>query len=439
MGEWHQRIRAAFDQRGLSIDLDVLEELAQHAESTYDARLAEGDSAADALACVDRLIDGWRLEGQALNRVIKRAPAIAPPAQSHSFAAGAMADAIYGLRLLRARPGYAAVTILTIALGVGARHDVIQRRLRSAAASAAVGLHRSAGSSQRDARRHGRPHPRHDDERQLSRLGRGAADARWHRVLQRRKSGDADRRRRADANRLLANVRLRRSSCSAFVRCAGASSPRHEGARRNDRSIGRVDFAGVVATTLRATRRHRRTAAGPRWRAAHDRRRDAARVSASRAPKLASGSRGRCRPSTIRAGPRRAPIMRAIGRLKPGVTTAQAAAEGTARAIAAPDAGPVAMALFGAKAPIQIVVTDAIAAATADVRPAIIVLLLASAAAVCDGDRQRRQHAAGARDGAAARADDSRRARRRHRQTGAAVADRERDRRRARQRRPDSV
>ena len=31
-----------------------------------------------------------------------------------------MTDATYGLRLLRAKPGYAAITILTIALGVGA-------------------------------------------------------------------------------------------------------------------------------------------------------------------------------------------------------------------------------------------------------------------------------------------------------------------------------
>ena len=71
-------------------------------------------------------------------------------------------------------------------------------------------------------------------------------------------------------------------------------------------------------------------------------------------------------------------IMRAVGRLKPGVTPAQAAAEGTARAIAAPDAGPVAMSLFGAREPIQITVTDAMAAAAADVRPAIVILLIAS-------------------------------------------------------------
>ena len=39
----------------------------------------------------------------------------------------------------------------------------------------------------------------------------------------------------------------------------------------------------------------------------------------------------------------------------------------------------VAMALFGAREPIQITVTDAMAAAAADVRPAIIILLIASA------------------------------------------------------------
>ena len=78
-------------------------------------------------------------------------------------------------------------------------------------------------------------------------------------------------------------------------------------------------------------------------------------------------------------GLKRGQIFWAIARLKPGVTPAQAAAEATARAIAAPDAGPVGMALFGAKAPIQITVTDVNAAATAEVRPAIVALLLASA------------------------------------------------------------
>ena len=72
-------------------------------------------------------------------------------------------------------------------------------------------------------------------------------------------------------------------------------------------------------------------------------------------------------------------IMRVIARLKPGVTRAQAAAEGTARALTAPDAGSVAMSLFGARDPIQITVQDATQAAAAEVRPALIILLIAAA------------------------------------------------------------
>jgi predicted permease len=78
-------------------------------------------------------------------------------------------------------------------------------------------------------------------------------------------------------------------------------------------------------------------------------------------------------------GVKRGQIFRALARLIPGVTVQQASAEATARAIAAPDAGQVASALFGAKTPIQMKVVDANDAATADVRPAILILMIASA------------------------------------------------------------
>ena len=77
-------------------------------------------------------------------------------------------------------------------------------------------------------------------------------------------------------------------------------------------------------------------------------------------------------------GGKRGQIFAALARLKPGVSVQQAAAEGTARAIAAPDAGLTAMSLFGATEPIQISLVDANAAATAEVRPAIMILLIAS-------------------------------------------------------------
>ena len=77
-------------------------------------------------------------------------------------------------------------------------------------------------------------------------------------------------------------------------------------------------------------------------------------------------------------GNKRGVIIRAWARLRPGVTAAQAAAEGTARANAVPDAGPVAMALFGARGPIQITAVDARSAVTADVRPANLIMLAAA-------------------------------------------------------------
>jgi putative ABC transport system permease protein len=70
-------------------------------------------------------------------------------------------------------------------------------------------------------------------------------------------------------------------------------------------------------------------------------------------------------------------IFRAIGRLRDGATAAQAAAEATSRARGAPDMGFAASALFGAVGPIDVSVTPELQAITADVRPAILVMLAA--------------------------------------------------------------
>jgi len=72
-------------------------------------------------------------------------------------------------------------------------------------------------------------------------------------------------------------------------------------------------------------------------------------------------------------------IFSALARLRDGVTPAQASAEATARARSAPDASQVALALFGAKEPIDIAVTPVRDALTQDVKPAIVVLLVAVA------------------------------------------------------------
>ena len=76
-------------------------------------------------------------------------------------------------------------------------------------------------------------------------------------------------------------------------------------------------------------------------------------------------------------GVRRIQIFGAMARLKPGVTPQRAAAEATTRARTAPDPGFAAVAMFGSSAPSDVAVTPVIDAMTAEVRPALIVLLAA--------------------------------------------------------------
>ena len=118
MRHWSAHLRHALASSAL--DADNVDEQALHAESKYDELRADGVPEQDALAEIDRLIDGWRMDPASLQRVVRRATAVVPPSTSRSLLSGMIADAIYGLRLLRAKPGYASVTIVTIALGVGA-------------------------------------------------------------------------------------------------------------------------------------------------------------------------------------------------------------------------------------------------------------------------------------------------------------------------------
>ncbi|MEZ5283628.1 MAG: ADOP family duplicated permease [Vicinamibacterales bacterium] len=76
-------------------------------------------------------------------------------------------------------------------------------------------------------------------------------------------------------------------------------------------------------------------------------------------------------------GVRRGQIFSALARLAPGVSVAQASAEGTARARSGPDYGQLAMALFGSDGPPDVTARPAIEAMTDGVRPALLLLLAA--------------------------------------------------------------
>lgn len=373
-GDFKTRLRSAFAAE--TIELDVLEELAQHAESTYDALRAEGASEVDALAQIDRLIEGWRSDPKSLRRAVKRAAAVTPPSESSVLVSGAFADAIFGLRLLRARPGYAAVTMLTIALGVGAAttlftvaYGVLLRPLPWGNTERLVRLSESRGG--REGRvpgtmMNGSYIAWAEAPQTLEAIGYYSGenlatltgDGEAMRIVFSRTTpstiqllGVPPVRGRIFAT---ADGRSRNDQPSVVLISYGLWEQRF---RLRDDIVGQpLVLDGVQHTIVGVMPREFRfpSAEVRVW-------------LAWQAP-----------PVDNPGGTKTGTIMRAIGRLKPGVTTAQASAEGTARAIAAPDAGPLAMAMFGAREPIQITATDAMQAASADVRPAIIILLIAS-------------------------------------------------------------
>ncbi len=360
----------------LRLDADILEELAQHVELMYEELRADGASEQEALEKIDRLIDGWRTNPSALRRIIKRPVTVIPPSPAQSITSGIVADAIYGLRLLRAKPGYAAITILTIALGVGAVTTLF---------SVAYGVLL-------------RPLPWGNTER-LVRLSETRA-GRQGRVPNTMMNGSYSAW--ANAPQTLEGIGYYSGDNQATLTGAGEAT-RIAVSRVTPSTIALLGVPPVRGRIFEAT--DGRVAFGKPSRALISyglwEQRFGLRDDIVGQPLVIDGTQHtivgvmprefRFPSAESRAwiawgappvdnpgGTKTGTIMRAIGRLKPGVTTSQAAAEGTARAIAAPDAGPVAMSLFGAREPIQIIVTDAAEAAAADVRPAILILLTAS-------------------------------------------------------------
>ncbi len=374
MCNWGAYVREAFVST--SIDADILDELAQHVESTYDELRADGVREADALARIDQLIDGWRTNPASLQRVVRRSIAVVPPSPSRSILSGTIADASYGLRLLRAKPGYAAVTILTIALGVGAVTTLF---------SVAYGVLL-------------RPLPWGDTER-VVRLGetRGGKQGRIPGTMM-----NGSYLAWADTPQTLEAIGYYSNEQPATLTGAGEAT-RIPMSRVTPSTIALLNVVPVRGRIFEAT--EGRGGSGQPSAALISyglwEQRFGLRDDIVGQPIVLDGTQHtivgvmprefRFPSADVRAwlafqvppvdnpnGTKTGTIMRAIGRLKPGVSSAQASSEGTARAIAAPDAGPVALALFGAREPIQITATDARDAAAADVRPAIVVLLIAS-------------------------------------------------------------
>ena len=376
MPEWKSLLRASFAAGGHDPGDDIIEELNAHAEIAYESARADGCDAAEAGRRVDALIHTWTRDAESLRRRPKRAPAVVAPSAERVRLAGIIQDVRYAIRLLRRGPGFAALAILTMALGIGATttlwsvvNGVLLKPLPWPEADRLVRV-----TETRDGRA-GRvrgtvmngtfvawaDHP-----------GTIDALAGWT-----RQTRTMTVRGRGEPSRVPA-VPL---TPSAFAMLGarplvGRLFAADEGARGApgvallSYGLWREQFGGRPEVVGEAVQLDDQpyTIVGVMPRAFEFPDREARLWTAWTVPGVVGEQ-----------GAQVGVIFSAMARLRPGATLAQAAAEATARARAAPDSALVAMALFGAKGPIDVQMTPAREALTADVRPAILVLLAAVA------------------------------------------------------------
>ncbi len=368
--DWKTQIRSAL---GPASDEGVLEELAQHAAATYAAARAEDCDATQAEDRVAQQIQAWAADPLILRRRPKRVPAIEPPAGSASPLAAIGQDTRYAWRLLRRQPAYAALVVATMALGIAATtvlgsvaYGVLLKPLPWTDAPRLVRLYENRQGSTRRFRpvmTNGTYREWRDSTRTLDAMGAWTTE----RVLVANNSA-VERITMADVTPSLMGM----LGGVPTVGRTFAPSDEDPGRARvaivsygfwQQRYGGRHD---VIGQTLRLDATpYTIIGVMPASFAFPD--------SETRAwtpfyvqPVTTPGKEGH----TLS-------MFQAIGRLRPGATPEQAAAEGTARGRAAPSPGVVAMAVFGSNGPVEVTAVPLLQALTGDIRPAIVILLAA--------------------------------------------------------------
>ena len=369
--DWTARLRAAFGDR--APDADIVEELAQHAADAFQSSRADGCDEAEAAAIVDRQIAEWAHGAPALTRRPRTPPAPVPPPPAPSRLTGLLNDLRYALRVLRRQPGYTATAIVTLALGIGATtiifsvlYGVLLKPLPWPAGERLVRVsetRRGATSAFGAVLTNAGYLPWRDHPATLEGL------AGWSSGVSTLADGaDPQRVRVVSVTPGLFPLLGVRPVLGALFR-EGDEVPGSEKVVVLSHALWTERFGGSRSVVGRAIRLdgqpHRVAAVMPASFAFPDRE---ARAWVPLFVPPVSDGKSEQRTLSMFAG---------IGRLRPGVTPAQAAAEGTARAHGGTDLGLVGIAVFGTKALPDVVVTPFLQAQTADVRPAILVFFAA--------------------------------------------------------------
>ena len=369
--DWKREIQRGFVKAGQIPDLDVIEELAQHADAVYAQARAEGESVDEAVEAVQSQIGHWIAAAPALRRRERCPGVVVAPSTATTRLVGVVSDARYALRLMRRRPGATAVTVLTMTLGIGATavlfsvvSGVLLKPLPWPESDRLVRVTETRqGGVQRAATFLTNGTYLAWCERPSTIDGIGAWSAEMVTLTG---AGEPRRIRIASVTASLFTVlRARPAIGTAFrdddetddgrvlisdalwhEQFGGASNALGQSITFN----GRVrTIAGVMSADFAFPDRETRA-----W------------LPMRVPPVIAEGSEGR----TIS-------MFSAIARLRPGISAAQAAAEGTARGRLAPDPGLTAVAVFGSKGPVQVLAVPMLASITGDVQPALYILLAA--------------------------------------------------------------
>jgi predicted permease len=371
--DWRAHIRQAFDPDSVPDD-DVIEELAEHAAAAHQAALADGHEDKEAVRQVDAQVAAWTRDPALLRRRERRTPVDVAPPSSTSRLVGIAHDIRQAFRLLRRQPGYAAIAILTMALGIGATtslfsvaYGVLLKPLPWPTADRLVRLNetrRGAGS------RFGAMMTNASytawRERPSTIDGLGA----WTTApMTIGGAGEAVRARVGQATASLFPL-LGAPPLVGSLFAETDELPGQDAKVLLSYGLWQERFgasADVVGRTVRLDgTAYRIVGVMPRWFAFPDR-------------ETRAWIPFHVRPVAARNGGGYLSMFQAVARLRPGVTPAQAAAEATARGRTAPDQGIVVVAIFGTKGPPEVSAVPWLQAQTAEVRPAILVFLAAVA------------------------------------------------------------